>query len=143
MCKDCGGKSLCEHNREKYRCKDCGGKDFCEHGRRKSMCKDCKGITVTKRPPTSKRQVDGIPGTERLSKRRKKEAAVRASNDPQVRVRVCVCVVCVVAWIRFVTRTHTHTHTHTHMHMHTHTHTHKCTHIHGVLTCFPRTTGGA
>jgi hypothetical protein len=108
---------------------------FCEHDRRKDQCKDCKGTTVTKLPPTSKRQVDGIPGTERLSKRHKKEAAVRASNDPQMRVRVCVCVVCVVAWIRFVTRTHTHTHTHTQMH----THTHKCTHIHGMLTRFPRT----
>ena len=95
---------------------------------------------MTKRPPTSKRQVDVVPGTQRLSKRHKKEAAVRASNDPQVRVRVCVCVVCVVAWIRFVTRTHTHNaHTHTQMH----THTHNCTHTHGMLTRCPRTAGGA
>ena len=25
MCKDCGGRSICEHGRERSRCKDCGG----------------------------------------------------------------------------------------------------------------------
>ena len=40
-CKDCGGHSICEHNRQKSRCKDCGGAFICEHNRERSTCKDC------------------------------------------------------------------------------------------------------
>jgi hypothetical protein len=32
-CKDCGGASICEHNRRRSRCKDCGGASICEHNR--------------------------------------------------------------------------------------------------------------
>ena len=42
-CKDCGGREICQHGRERRRCKDCGGIDICVHGRRKSTCKDCGG----------------------------------------------------------------------------------------------------
>jgi hypothetical protein len=39
--KDCGGASICEHNRQRSTCKDCGGASICEHNRRRSACKDC------------------------------------------------------------------------------------------------------
>jgi len=30
-CKDCGGSSICEHQRVRNKCKDCGGSSICEH----------------------------------------------------------------------------------------------------------------
>ena len=38
-CKECGGSSVCEHRRRRERCKDCGGSGICEHGRRRERCK--------------------------------------------------------------------------------------------------------
>jgi hypothetical protein len=42
-CKDCGGSSVCKHNRLRSVCKLCGGGSICEHGRVRSYCKDCGG----------------------------------------------------------------------------------------------------
>jgi hypothetical protein len=43
---DCGGSSLCKHQRQRSMCKDCGGSSFCEHQRRRSTCKDCGGSII-------------------------------------------------------------------------------------------------
>ena len=32
-CRDCGGSSICQHNRQRNYCKDCGGSAICKHGR--------------------------------------------------------------------------------------------------------------
>uniref|UniRef100_A0A0G4FFQ0 CR-type domain-containing protein n=1 Tax=Chromera velia CCMP2878 TaxID=1169474 RepID=A0A0G4FFQ0_9ALVE len=42
-CKFCGGTEICEHGRPRHYCKECGGKGMCEHGREKRRCKDCGG----------------------------------------------------------------------------------------------------
>ena len=42
FCKECPGKGICEHGRERRRCKECGGSGLCEHGRQRSKCKDCR-----------------------------------------------------------------------------------------------------
>jgi len=41
QCKNCGGGSICEHQRQRSQCKDCGGSSICEHQRRKSNCVAC------------------------------------------------------------------------------------------------------
>ena len=41
-CKECGGSGICEHGRQRYFCRECGGGAFCEHGRRKHSCKECR-----------------------------------------------------------------------------------------------------
>jgi hypothetical protein len=41
-CKECPGKGICEHGRQRNKCKECGGGAFCEHGRRKHSCKECR-----------------------------------------------------------------------------------------------------
>jgi len=43
QCKDCGGSSICQHNRHRSICKDCGGTSICQHNRQRSICKDCRG----------------------------------------------------------------------------------------------------
>ena len=43
---DCGGTSICQHNRRRSDCKDCGGTGICPHDRQWSRCKDC-GDTST------------------------------------------------------------------------------------------------
>ena len=43
-CKDCGGTSICEYNRQGHRCKDYGGTSICDHNRKRSTFKDC-GVT--------------------------------------------------------------------------------------------------
>ena len=42
QCKECGGSSICEHGRVRFFCKECGGLGICEHGRRKYGCKECR-----------------------------------------------------------------------------------------------------
>ena len=46
QCKDCGGASICKHNRVRSLCKDCGGASICEHNRVRSECKDCGGASI-------------------------------------------------------------------------------------------------
>lgn len=43
QCKECDGKSVCEHGKCKYKCKLCGGKSVCEHQIHKYSCKECHG----------------------------------------------------------------------------------------------------
>jgi hypothetical protein len=38
---NCGGSSICEHNRTRSQCKPCGGSSICEHNRRRSKCEKC------------------------------------------------------------------------------------------------------
>ncbi len=58
---DCGGKKYarkkCPHGKARngYRCKECGGKGLCKHGRDRSRCKECGGKKqVRKRCPHGK-----------------------------------------------------------------------------------------
>ena len=46
VCKECGGGSICEHNKNKQFCKECGGSQICEHNKRKSRCKECGGSGI-------------------------------------------------------------------------------------------------
>ena len=46
FCKECPGKGICEHGRERPKCKECGGCQICEHGRRRSQCKECGGSQI-------------------------------------------------------------------------------------------------
>ncbi len=43
---DCGGASICEHDRQRAQCKDCGGASICEHNRVRSKCVDCGGASI-------------------------------------------------------------------------------------------------
>ena len=45
-CKECGGASICQHQRRRSRCKDCGGGSICQHQRRRESCKECKGVSM-------------------------------------------------------------------------------------------------
>ena len=42
LCKECPGKGICEHGRQRSQCKECGGSGICEHGRRRYRCKECR-----------------------------------------------------------------------------------------------------
>ena len=42
FCKECPGKGICEHGRQRPRCKECGGSSICEHGRQRPQCKECR-----------------------------------------------------------------------------------------------------
>ena len=46
FCKECPGKGICEHGRERRRCKECGGSGLCEHGRQRSRCRECGGSSI-------------------------------------------------------------------------------------------------
>ena len=46
QCKECGGASVCEHGRVRSKCKECGGSGICEHGRVRSTCKECGGSSI-------------------------------------------------------------------------------------------------
>jgi hypothetical protein len=48
QCRDCGGKSVCQHNRVRSYCKECGGGGLCHHNRVRSKCKDCGGSGICK-----------------------------------------------------------------------------------------------
>jgi hypothetical protein len=43
-CKECGGKSICEHGRTRTYCVDCGGGSMCEHKKRKDRCEECADL---------------------------------------------------------------------------------------------------
>ena len=45
-CKECGGSGICEHGRQRSHCKECGGSQICEHGRERSKCKECGGSQI-------------------------------------------------------------------------------------------------
>ena len=45
LCKECPGKGICEHGRERNYCKECGGSSICEHGRQRSKCKACARLS--------------------------------------------------------------------------------------------------
>ena len=45
FCKECPGKGICEHGRNRSRCKECGGSGICEHGRQRSKCKACARLS--------------------------------------------------------------------------------------------------
>jgi len=45
-CKDCGGVSICEHDRQRSYCRDCVGNSICEHDRQRRYCKICKGSSI-------------------------------------------------------------------------------------------------
>ena len=45
-CKECPGKGICEHGRQRRKCKECGGSQICEHGRERSKCKECGGSQI-------------------------------------------------------------------------------------------------
>ncbi len=46
FCKECPGKGICEHGRQRHKCKECGGSQICEHGRQQSRCKECGGGSI-------------------------------------------------------------------------------------------------
>ena len=41
FCRECPGKGICEHGRQRSQCKECGGSSICEHGRLRRRCKEC------------------------------------------------------------------------------------------------------
>ena len=43
---ECGGASICQHNRQRKQCKECGGASICQHARRRSTCKECGGSSI-------------------------------------------------------------------------------------------------
>jgi hypothetical protein len=42
-CKECGGSSICEHNKQRHQCKACGGTSICEYNQTKARCTVCCG----------------------------------------------------------------------------------------------------
>ena len=46
LCKECPGRGICEHGRQRHSCKECGGSSICEHGRVRHSCKECGGSSV-------------------------------------------------------------------------------------------------
>ena len=70
-CKDCGGTSICWHNRRKSECKDCGGSQICEHNRIKSSCKDCDGSQICEHNRVKSRCKDCGGGSICVHNRRK------------------------------------------------------------------------
>ena len=47
-CRDCRGKSICAHQRERSKCTDCGGKSISEHQRKKSSISTRDDLTPEK-----------------------------------------------------------------------------------------------
>jgi ribosomal protein S27AE len=45
--KECGGTSICEHNRIRKQCKQCGGPRICAHNRQRSGCQQCGGVSIS------------------------------------------------------------------------------------------------
>lgn len=45
--KECCGKGICDHGRQKFFCNDCKGSQICSHGKQKSHCRDCHTIEQT------------------------------------------------------------------------------------------------
>ena len=46
QCKECGGGSICLHERVRSICKDCKGSQICQHKRLRSHCKDCNRSAI-------------------------------------------------------------------------------------------------
>ena len=46
LCRECPGKGICEHGRQRSHCKECGGSSYCEHGRQRHKCKECGGSSI-------------------------------------------------------------------------------------------------
>ena len=44
-CKQCGGGSICLHNKRRDNCYECGA-NICEHNKRKSCCVECGGSQI-------------------------------------------------------------------------------------------------
>ena len=45
-CRECNSAVVCEHNRIRYRCTECGGASICVHKRMRYQCKDCAGSSI-------------------------------------------------------------------------------------------------
>ena len=45
--KVCGGRSICEHQRQRIKYKECGVSSICKHKRQRSSCKECSTIDST------------------------------------------------------------------------------------------------
>ena len=69
LCKECPGKGICEHGRQRSKCKECGGASICEHGRVRSVCKECGGSGQHLRAREGAKQVQGVRGREHLRAR--------------------------------------------------------------------------
>ena len=78
FCKECPGKGICEHGRERRKCKECGGSSICEHGRERYRCKACAHLSRVRardaKPPLEakveiKQEFDDVedPGEEDYS----------------------------------------------------------------------------
>ena len=66
-CKECGGASICQHQRRRSRCKECGGGSICQHQRRRDTCKDCGGGGICKHQRQRKSCKDcGYGNTKKL-----------------------------------------------------------------------------
>ena len=48
LCRECPGKGICAHGRQRHHCKECGGSQICEHGRERSKCKECRASQICK-----------------------------------------------------------------------------------------------
>ena len=48
-CKECGGASISQHQRIRSPCKECGGASICQHQRRRGNCKECGGASIRRR----------------------------------------------------------------------------------------------
>ena len=59
--KDCGGSSICKHQRQRRKCKDCGGSSFCKHQRERNTCKDCGGAGICEHRRTRSKCKDCRP----------------------------------------------------------------------------------
>lgn len=84
MCKECGGVSICEHNRLRSRCIECGGGSICEHYRIKSNCKECGNGSVRKRA-LKKAMESGLSDSfvEEMPPHSKHRKWLEASPEPQ------------------------------------------------------------
>ena len=59
-CKECGGGSICDHQRIRSDCRECAGPSICEHKCRRSLCKEC-GWRGPVRAPAREEQVQDVP----------------------------------------------------------------------------------
>ena len=80
QCKECGGKGLCEHGRQRSRCKECGGKGICEHGRRRDSCKECRAAAAgSSDGNASKKRKQPQPNAARKAESSQKRARAETS----------------------------------------------------------------
>ena len=102
-CKDCGGASICEHNRVRSICMDCGDASICARRRVRSKCMDCKRRLSLPPPPPARscNRMLGIHAhaphdTSRTSDpgscRRHRRSPVRARSTHSPAMPSCDCV---------------------------------------------------